>query len=565
MLLVFKHMRQLSQDNRGAVAIISAIALTALLGIVSLTTDLGYVFLSKRRLQAATDSAAMAAAQNPSQANAIATQVLTDNGFPNAHILSLTTGFYVPNPSWPISQRYTVGSAPVNAVALTTSVVTPLNFARVISSLQSLSPSVNSTAYQQNEAGLSAGSGLASLNGGLINSILGTMLGTNLSLTANSYQGLADTNISALSFIDALAAQLNLTAGTYSQVLASTVSVQSLLQAEVSVLSQQGQLTSDQLNALNGLESLIAEINGSPSISLASLFDLGAWSNAPIASVTAPSALAATLNLFQLNTFAAQLANGQNFVNASNALNIPGIATVSVGLTDIEPPQGTYYAMGPVGLSVHTSQVRLLLTANLLSTLSYGTGSAPVQLKVYTEMASGTATTTGIACGSNPNVDTTVSVSAQSGVANLYVGNVTPNAMTNFTSPVTVSSSPIVNVLGLVTINGTAQVPVQGNTAALTFTEPQIQAGTVQTVSSTNMLSNLGNGLSSNLQLSGNVLGIPVTPAAPTVQALNLLLQPVFQSLDGIIDQVLGTLGVRVGYLDVTVTGVRCGVPTLVR
>ncbi len=556
------HRRSFLCDQDGAVAIMAALVLAALMMITAFSVDLGLAFFTKRRLQAATDSAAMSAAQNAANASALATSMLGGNNFATAEIVSLATGSYQPDPAIAVASRFTAGANPSNAVELTTSVVSPLFFARVLDPSQSLTLFVQSGAAVVNEGGLVAGSGLVSLNGGLINALLSGLTGSSISLTAVQYQGLVNSQINALDFMNALATQNHLTAGTYSQLLTNSLSMQSIVNAEIAALNTEGVITSDQVYALQGLTALSAQITGTPTVSLGSLLNAGFWQNAEIGSLDSNSALHATLNLFQLNSFAAQLANGSNFVNATNALSIPGVANVNVGVTVIEPVQGSYYALGPVGTTVHTAQVRLLLTANLLAAASLGAQSAPVSLPIYTEVADGTATLTGISCGSDPSTDTVATVAAQSGVANVYVGSVTPAAMTNFSAPVTVSPATIVNLAGIAKVSGSAQVPIQGNTTTLSFTEQQIQSGTAQTVTSTNMVSNLGQALSSKVNLQATVIGLPI-PATAVVSTVSTLLQPVFNAADSLIDPTLQTLGIKVGYLDVTVTGARCGVPAL--
>ncbi|HEX4124877.1 MAG TPA: TadE/TadG family type IV pilus assembly protein, partial [Tepidisphaeraceae bacterium] len=55
--------RRLLRDDRGAVAIIVAIAFPVLIGLAALGVDAGYLFYAKQVLQASTDAAALAGAQ----------------------------------------------------------------------------------------------------------------------------------------------------------------------------------------------------------------------------------------------------------------------------------------------------------------------------------------------------------------------------------------------------------------------------------------------------------------------------------------------------------------------
>ncbi|HZT21173.1 MAG TPA: pilus assembly protein TadG-related protein [Dongiaceae bacterium] len=557
-------LRRFAACEHGSVLIVFSILSVVILLFAALAVDLGSVQLTKRRLQSATDAAALAAAENPGDASDIASTLLRDNGFPAARIAQLLTGQYKQDPSIAIGSRFVSGATPLNAVKVSTSYDAPLYFASALLSIRTMPVKVRAIAAEFDEAGLVAGSGLVGIDQGLINAILGAMLGTNLTLTAVQYQGLLNTSVSAFDFMSALATGVNLTSGTYSQLLSSNVTMGQLVQAELVALQKEGVVTTDQINAQSGLQLLKTEITGSPTVSLGSLIDAGVWQNMPVGAQSAPTALQAALNLYQLTSFAAQLANGSNAVAVTGATSIPGVATVDLRLTGIEPPQGSYIALGQVGTSVHTAQVRVLLTVNLLSALSLGLSSAPVSLPIYLELADGTASITGISCGSDPATDSTVTVRAGSGVANAYVGSVDPSLMSNFTSSPTVSPATLVNVAGLVRVTGSAQVAVQGNTSDLTFTAAQIASRTAQTVTSQNMTGNLLRTLGSSLNLTVTTLGLSL-PTGSVASSLTTLLSPAFAGLDSVTDSILRTLGIRLGYLDVWVPGVRCGVPALMQ
>jgi uncharacterized membrane protein len=290
--------------------------------------------------------------------------------------------------------------------------------------------------------------------------------------------------------------------------------------------------------------------------------------------------LSAGLNLYDLATLTAELANGQSAIAIpSTTLGISGVATVTSSSTVIEPPQSPPFVFGPVGVTVHTSQVRLQLTFTLLSALSVLGGTAPLTLPIYIEAGSGTATLTNISCGLSPATDAKVTISAQSGAGYAYIGKVSPSTpLTNFSQEVSVSSAVLSNIavtilvsLVQVQISGFAEAALGSPSAtSLTFNQTQIAAKTAQTVTSTGMVSNLLQTLVSNLQLtfSATLLGVSFTlPSSATTaltSAVTALLAPVGAALDPLVDGLLEALGVKLGYMDVTVTGVRCGVPALV-
>ena len=545
-------------DRRGATALFAAIIIVVLLFFTGLSVDFGVAMFSKRRLQAATDSAALAASQNPANRASIVSSLLAANGEASAIVTSLDSGAYIPNSKLPLASRYKEGMVPANAVQLSTSQSIPMRFAAALVPHAQVTVSAQAGAVQVTEAGLQAGSGLVEQNGGIPNAVLGGLLGSQLNLSLASYTGLANAQVNALDFLNALAAQANVTAGTYGQLLTGSLSMGQVLAAEVAALNKEGSVGGAQLAATEALNSLSAELLGSPSVALGSLISAELWNNAPVGNIDPTSALSATLNVYQLTTAAAQVANGDHLVQASLPVTIPGVASVTMAMTAIEPQQSSYFALGPAGATtVHTAQIRLQLSVKLLSDFYSGSQVAPVSLPIYEELASGTATLSAISCGANPQADAIVSVLAQSGVSNAYVGQVQLDAMTNVSQPVQVSPAQILTT-PLVSVVGQATAAVQGSQQSLTFNQQEIASLTPQSVSSTAMTSYLLQSLQSGLVLQTLPVGVPgVTPV------IAALLPPVFAGLDGIADQILRAMGVRVGYLDVTVNGVRCGVPAL--
>jgi uncharacterized membrane protein len=563
----------------GAITLIASISMTTILGMAALVADMGSLHLAKRRLQAATDSAALSATYPVAEGTAasplsVAQSYLAKN-ISGANVTSAVSGTYCPDSAASVTGRFIAGQATcanetditaMNAVKVTASTVSPLYFGRVLTGGgTSETLTATATAAQINEAGFYAGTGTASLNAGLVNAILMSVLpGSNINLSLAQYNGLLGANIDALTFMNALATDVGISAGTYNSVLTSTATVQQVIQAEIDALNAPGSVASVALNTLK------ADIVGSPRLTLSSLLDVGVWKDVGIGSVTAPGALSATLNAFQLASLTAQVANGTSAVSIpAAALGIPGIATVSSAASVIQPPQGPAFTFSPVGVTVHTAQVRLQLNLQLLSALSVLNGlnlvSAPVSLPIYIEVAPGNAQLTGISCGFNPATDATVQIQASSGLAHAYVGTVSNTVMSNVSSPVTVSPATLVNVLNVITVTGQGSVSVGGNNATtLTFNQTGITNLTPQTVGSTSLGTSLISSLGNSTVLSGSLLGISLAPASPTLKTVTGLLTPVFQALDPIVDNLLAGLGIQVGTIAVTATGVRCGAPTLV-
>src|SRR5690606_27699591 len=119
--------------------------------------------------------------------------------------------------------RFVPGGEPANAVRVSLSKKGTLFFGSAIMAPPTLS--TTATASSQAEAAFSVGSRLAKVDGGILNALLGGLVGGSLSLSVMDYNALLSAAVDALSFLDALAVQLNLTAGTYGDVLQSKATV----------------------------------------------------------------------------------------------------------------------------------------------------------------------------------------------------------------------------------------------------------------------------------------------------------------------------------------------------
>lgn len=578
-------------EDAGVVALLSGLLLTTMFAMAALAIDIGLQHATKRALQSAVDVTALSAsfpvAAGSGSAPAMAATYFADamQNTPmiaHAALGTVTEGTYCPDSTLSVAARFTAGASSCanlpnivgpNAVRVDASVTQPFIFGRVLGA--TAGPlDASATASQINEAGFFAGTGLLAVNGGVINAVLSSLLGSTINLTAVQYQALLNTNVDALGFLNALATNLGVTAGTYGSLLGSSVTVQQVLQAEVTALNQPGNV------ATAALDSLIGQITGAPQVTLGQVFDLGVWQNVGINSVQEPAALTAGLNLYQLASIAAQVANGQHFLTLNApSISVPGIAQVSLAATAIEPPQSPYFAFGPAGVSVHTAQVRTQLQLSLLNTgallggVLSGLANVAITVPLYVEVASGTATLAAISCGTTPATDATVTIDATPAAITAYLGSESQTDMTNFSNAVpapgaaTILTASVLNT-NVLTVTGSAVADIGSpGPTPLVFTQSQMQASppATQTTASTDMLSALSSDLSNSLVLNVDATGLGLTvPAGSLVSGLSSALTPVFQATDGLLDPLLTALGVRVGTMDVTATGVRCGVPALV-
>jgi uncharacterized membrane protein len=208
------------------------------------------------------------------------------------------------------------------------------------------------------QAGFSIGSYLASFTSqdSTLNSILSPLGSSGLNLCAVCYSGLATTGVSLLQLINASGGVL-----TPSNVLSTSLTYSQLETLMQTILAAQP-ATTDITNALSGLTQLLLHASTTTTVELCKVISINGSTCANPAVST--SALAASGNILQTLTYAAELANGGSAIDLGTNLNISGVTDAKVAITVIQPPQ---YAFGPVGVSATTAQVNETLTLTLLS------------------------------------------------------------------------------------------------------------------------------------------------------------------------------------------------------
>jgi uncharacterized membrane protein len=549
------HLKRFWTDERGNFAIMGAGLMTLIIGCAALGVDLGSIFADRRRTQSATDLAAIVAASNLTNATNAASATVVKNNYPASALVSVELGTYTPSAAIAPQSRFVtpaVGTA--NAARVTLSTQTPLYFAKYITGSNQFTIRTSATATSTALASFAIGSRLLSINNGLLNAILGSMLGTTFSLSVMDYQSLASANIDAFSFLSAVATRANLTAATYDTVLTSNLKVSDIVAAMLSTQQAQNGASS----ATTALSTISQAMNGiSTRMQLGSLIDVGPY--AGLSTGTTPQT-GVSLQLLNLLSATGAVANGTNQIATGVNLSLPGIASASLVATIGERAQGSgWVAVGSQGASVHTAQTRILLSIQLIGTPP----AVAVNLPVYVEIASGTATLNAVSCG-YPNVTTSsVTLGVTPGIVDAWIGNVTIADMTNFSTKPNPPAATLVN-LGVITVSGRAHAGM-GNTTptSVNFSYTDISSQTVKTVTTTNFTSSLTSSLLGNLALNVNVgpLGLPIPGLGSTVSNV---LSGATGSVDQLLAAVLATFGVGIGQADVWVTGVRCDGAVLV-
>jgi len=297
------------------------------------------------------------------------------------------------------------------------------------------------------EDGFSIGTYLASLNTqqtGVLNAVLSS-LGTSVSLTAASYEGMANSYVTVQQLITASAGTL-----TPSNVLTLSLPASSWLSfLTTAINTQQSALNCSSTpvpspcTAYTALKSLSF---GGSAVNLCQLVSI--YGSSCGSGNLLEAGLSANLNVLQTLTTEAELANGTNAINIQSALGITGVSGATLSLQVIHPPQIAY---GPVGATATAAQVTgdLQLTGPSLS----GTLNIPVT------GASGTATLNAVTCSESNNSFGQAGVTASS---------------TTATAALTLGGSSI----GTMTISGAASTSLPFGASAVPPTASTFAANT---------------------------------------------------------------------------------------
>ncbi|MBS7557612.1 hypothetical protein KHO49_04450 [Pseudomonas sp. RC4D1] len=377
--------------QRGAIGLMAATTLGLALLLMLLVVDSGRLYMEQRKLQRVADNAALEAVSRGGNCLAGLTaatyvgQSAVRNGFVVAAGNTLTTNCGFLSTGADGLRTFNANPAQSAAVQVIATNTVPISVASGVAALFSPGPinlttQLTATAVAAAPtpplAQLSIRSTIAtvnSANSALLNALVGNMLGGSVNISAVGWNGLLNSDINLLSYLDQLAIDLGVAAGNYTQLLNTQASLTQLIQTAATMVQANG-ATADLLAALGSLQAAVsAQI---PELELGDILKLqtGAVS----------TALDANVQLFQLLQAMVQLANSKSAVAAVIPANLLGLANVTVRVKVIEPPQFSAVGdprlaildpLGPNRIYVSTAQVRTLISVNLTG-LSGVTGLA---------------------------------------------------------------------------------------------------------------------------------------------------------------------------------------------
>ncbi|RUP13708.1 MAG: hypothetical protein EKK43_15540 [Methylobacterium sp.] len=538
--------RRFRAARGGNVAILVALGSAMLMGAGAVGIDLGMVFQARRKAQGAVDIAAMLAAVDPTQADTAARRSLGDNGYATATATVSPGSYDASAPGTAPGSRFKAGGSPANAVRVGLSTSVPVTFGRAIGLPAAVPLRVTGTAASAQFAAFTIGSGTLQLQGGIANALLGALLGAKMSLSVSDYDALASARVDGLRVLDALGASLNMQAANYTDIVQAQASVGQMLMALRVAAQDNGSVVSALSGILNALP------NAGNLIAIGQVDGLGdAAALAPPRGFAGPS-----LNVLNLLGAAAALANGQNQVAVDLGATIPGLLATRLTLAIGERKRSSGWVRpGSPNATVQTAQTRLLIEATVTAPLGLGSLTLPV----YAEVAPAQATLRSLTCAGPSGRQ--VTLDAQTGLATLAIAGVPRTAINGgSTGPDLSQPAPLI-ALPLITVSGRALVTLGTGAQTLTFSEADIANHTVRSVASGNLTQSLTGSLLRNLTLNINGIGV-----APLLQsALTTTLGAVAPAIDLVLDNVLRSLGLRLGYADLDVDGTLCSQAVLVQ
>ena len=292
--------------QRGAIGLMAALTLGLALLFSLLVIDSGRLYLEQRKLQRVADMAALEAAGQSAvctgggpQAAQLAQASAVRNGFvvDAAHTLATTCGTlqtgagsrrtYTVNPSKSEAIRVSASSAVATSIAAG---VQALLSGDAVPATTTLHASAVASLPKPPQAMLRLQTTLATIDSRkstLLNTLLDP-LGAKVTLDALGWQGIANTDINLLAFLDQLAVNVGVGVGQYDQLLAKNLKATQLIQAAIYVAQRSGATA----QVVANLGKVLLNANATTDIKLGSILD--------IQSGTVASGLDASVKLLEL-------------------------------------------------------------------------------------------------------------------------------------------------------------------------------------------------------------------------------------------------------------------------
>jgi uncharacterized membrane protein len=546
--------RMQRKDERGAMIVLAAVGLVVSMIFAGLAVDVGFIAQKARQDQKVADLVALDAVRMlPGTLDQTAAGSVTMAAKASATRNSFaygTTGYSL-LVEWGPAKTGPFTSLPANLAAATAVQITATSPHKNAFPFISGPPSVvrKAVATKKDIAGFTLGSSLVNIDStssALLNPIVGKMLGGTVNLSLVSWQGLAAGKVTLAALQTQLAA-MGFSVGSMSQLLDADLTLAQLYQATANALAAKGDAAD--ANIFNILKVQALSVT---TIKLSKLITVEQGAES--------SAANADLDLLQLVTGSATVANGSNLVTVPGlTIAVPGVTSTKIALKVLEGPK-TYIGTAGAGPHLTTGQIALTITPTLsLDVLSLlrVTGDLPVELHA----AGATGTLKSVSCPSK-NIVVTADPIAFSGISQSTVLNVKALA-------------GLVPVLDVNTTSLTA--PIDGGPTDLSFNYSS-------DFSPPNQVSKHAGsdpvGLKTATALTGSAASISAVGLLTVGLSSAVVVADVLAALTNVLDNVdtkvltplLKAMGMDIGGADVTALGVdpitglglpQCGLPSL--
>ncbi|MDP2357313.1 MAG: pilus assembly protein TadG-related protein [Beijerinckiaceae bacterium] len=558
--LLTHNFRKLSQNCSGGIATLSALVIGVLACIAGFVVDAGHLYYQKRHLQTAADLAAIAAVANPRNASDAAEASLDQHGYSPSTMQVLDFGSYTGSLSIDPKARFLRGGKPQNAAHIELKKEVSLFMAPVMAmfagsqggrSIGQAEIKTRATAAMEHRAAFSVGSRLLALDNGILNSVLGGLYGSGISLSVMDYEALVSSKIDFFSLSDALNRSGNLSSPTYKDLGERTFTLSDIISA-ASALSNS--VTGPILRSMSlGLSTSKRELM------LKELFLPGPYESHVPGQSPSLSIMASALEFAVLS---AQTASNHSHLQIKLAASLPPLISSSVQVVIGERPVETAaLVVGAPGSTAHTAQTRALFNFEIA-----GVGDLlRISLPIYVEIASATARLKDISCPNGDSNLARITVAALPAIASIWIGDVSKADLENTRYAPSPSPAKLASVGNLVKITGIAKVTLSNlREKDLVFSASDVWNGNRKTVSTTESVSSLTDSLIRGIKIDTQGL-LPLLQDPKMTEPILSILASAAPAIDHILNKTLATLGVSIGQAEVAVSKVLCGAADLVR
>ena len=375
------------QQQRGAIGLMAAVTLGMVLLFMLLVVDSGRLYLEQRKLQRVADMAVLEAVSRggtcsgASTAAGFANQSATRNSFTPGSVQKVNTTCGTLSTNSNQLRVFTADATKSDAIRVIATTTVPTSVAGGLWSIFSKDGFNLNTNLTANAVGSNGGAPLAQLTirsslatidttqSRILDQLVGGLLGGSISANLVSWQGLVDTKINLLSYLNQLIS-LNANVGNYDDLLKTDLHVTQLLDAAISVLQKNGSTANV---AVSGLTAIRAIVSPTQLLKLGDLLK--------IQTGTPNAGLDTNMSVFDLLQGIVQLSNGKSGITANIKINPFNLVDINVYTKIIQPPQlsavgnpalikGDY--AGPNQISVRTAQIqtRIQIGLPVLKTLA---------------------------------------------------------------------------------------------------------------------------------------------------------------------------------------------------